>query len=227
MKIKSVQALQIFDSRGNPTVEAVVTLENGACGRGLVPAGASTGHHEAHELRDGDPRRFGGRSVLRAVGHVNDEIARAITGHDAFDQAGLDAARGALDGTANKSRLGANALLSVSMAVARAAAAARGLPLYAMLGGGEGTLLPLPEVQIFGGGRHAHGRIDVHDFMIIPLTARTYGAALEVAFNVYHASGDVMRDRGLLAGVADEGGYWPMFSRNEDVFDALLRAIER
>ena len=225
MKIKSVQALQIFDSRGNPTVEAVVALENGIHGRGLVPAGASTGHHEAHELRDGDPHRFRGRSVLRAVGHVNDEIARAITGRDAFDQAGLDAALAALDGTANKARLGANALLSVSMAVAQAAAAARGLPLYAVLG--EGTLLPLPEIQIFGGGRHAHGRIDIQDFMIIPLTARSYEEALEVAFNVYHAGADVMRDRGLLAGVADEGGYWPMFSRNEDAFDALLRAIER
>lgn len=225
MKIQSVHALQIFDSRGHPTVEAIVELENGVRGRGLVPSGASTGSHEALELRDGDPTRFRGKSVFRAVAHVNGEIARAVVGRDVFDQAGIDDLLVRLDGTTDKSRLGANALLGVSMATAQAAAAARAVPLYESLGGGAGTLLPLPEVQIFGGGKHAHGRIDIQDFMVMALQARTYEEALEVTFNVYHAAADVMRGRGGLAGVADEGGYWPNFDRNEDVFEALLAAI--
>ena len=225
MKIKSVSALQIFDSRGNPTVEALVELENGAAGSGLVPSGASTGRHEALELRDGDSKRYGGKSVFTAVDYVNGEIARAVRGRDACDQAGLDEALIALDGTPDKSRLGANAILAVSMAAARAAAAARGLPLYASLG--EGTLLPLPEIQIFGGGRHADGRIDLQDFMIIALRAKSYEETLEIASNVFHAAAGVLKRRGLLAGVADEGGYWPLFDRNEDVFGALLESIER
>lgn len=227
MKIRSVHAHQVFDSRGNPTVEAIVELENGATGRGLVPSGASTGRHEALELRDGDPQRFLGRSVFRAVGHVTGEIARAVTGLDASDQAQLDARLIELDGTPNKNRLGANAILSVSMATAQAAAAARHQPLFKWLGQGQGTLLPLPEIQIFGGGKHAAGRIDVQDFMIMALTARTYAETLEVAFNVYHAAGEVMRRRGLLAGVADEGGYWPLFDSNEQVFETMLEAIEK
>ncbi len=227
MKIASVHALQIFDSRGHPTVEVGVTLTNGVCGRGLVPSGASTGRHEAHELRDGNQSRFRGKSVFRAIGHVEGEIARVVVGRDVFDQTGLDEALIALDGTPSKSRLGANAILGTSMAVAQAAANARGVPLFESLGGGQGTLLPLPEIQIFGGGRHAQGRIDIQDFMVIALTARTYEEALEVTFNVFHTAADVMRERGLLAGVADEGGYWPLFDRNEDVFDALLTAIER
>lgn len=227
MKIRSVEAFQIFDSRGNPTVEAVVTLESGAQGRGLVPSGASTGRHEALELRDGDARRYRGRSVFQAVGNVNGEIARAVVGRDPLDQERLDSRLIELDGTPSKSRLGANAILSVSMAAAQAAAAARGLPLFASLAGGAGTLLPLPEIQIFGGGKHAQGRIDVQDYMVVALGARDYGEALEMTFNVYHAAADVMRERGLLAGVADEGGYWPLFERNEDVLDALLRSIER
>lgn len=227
MKISSVEAFQIFDSRGNPTIEAVVTLENGASGRGLVPSGASTGHHEALELRDGDPGRFRGRSVLRAISNVNREIADVVKGRYALDQEAIDSVLIELDGTPSKARLGANAILSVSMAVAGAAAATRGLPLFASLAGGNGTLLPLPEIQVFGGGKHAHGRIDIQDFMIVALGATTYAQALEMTFNVYHAAAEVMRDRGLLAGVADEGGYWPAFDRNEDVFDALLRSIER
>jgi len=227
VKIRSVEAFQIFDSRGNPTVEAVVTLESGAQGRGLVPSGASTGRHEALELRDGDARRYRGRSVFQAVGNVNGEIARAVVGRDPLDQERLDSRLIELDGTPSKSRLGANAILSVSMAAAQAAAAARGLPLFASLAGGAGTLLPLPEIQIFGGGKHAQGRIDVQDYMVVALGARDYGEALEMTFNVYHAAADVMRERGLLAGVADEGGYWPLFERNEDVLDALLRSIER
>ncbi|MCB1236069.1 MAG: phosphopyruvate hydratase [Verrucomicrobiae bacterium] len=226
MKIASLDALQIFDSRGNPTVEVLVTLEDGSAGRGLVPSGASTGRHEALELRDGDPERFRGKSVLRAVAHARGEIADALAGWDVFDQAGIDARLIELDGTPDKSRLGANAILGSSMAVANAAAAARGVPLFESLGGGEGTLLPLPEIQIFGGGKHAQGRIDIQDFMIVALAAQSYEETLEVTHNVFHAAAEVMRGRGKLAGVADEGGYWPLFDRNEEVFDALLAAIE-
>ena len=227
MKIKSVGAFQIFDSRGNPTVEAVVELENGVVGHGLVPSGASTGHHEALELRDGDSKKYRGKSVFRAIENVNTEIADAVVGRDVFDQEGLDAALIALDGTPGKSRLGANAILGVSMAAAQAAAAARRVPLFIHLGQGTGTLLPLPEVQILGGGKHAHGRIDVQDFMIVPLCARTYAETLEVVSGVFHAAADVLKERGQLAGVADEGGYWPLFARNEDAFAILLAAIER
>ena len=202
-------------------------LEDRTTGRGLVPSGASTGRHEALELRDGDPRRFLGKSVFRAIEHGEGEIARAVAGLDVSDQDNLDCAASiALDGTPNKSRLGANAILGVSMAAAQAAAAARREPLFVWLGKGQGRLLPLPEIQIFGGGKHAHGRIDVQDFMIMALSARSYAETLEVAFNVYHAAGEAMRRRGLLAGVADEGGYWPMFESNEQVFDLLIEAIE-
>jgi enolase len=227
MKIRSVNAHQVFDSRGNPTVEAIVELKDGTIGRGLVPSGASTGRHEALELRDGDPRRFLGKSVFRAIEHVEGEIARAVAGLDVFDQGNLDSRLIGLDGTPDKSRLGANAILSVSMAAAQAAAAARREPLFAWLGKGQGSLLPLPEIQIFGGGKHAHGRIDIQDFMIMALSARTYAETLEVSFNVYHAAGEAMRRRGLLAGVADEGGYWPLFDSNEQVFDLMIEAIEK
>ncbi len=225
MKITSLDALQIFDSRGHPTVEVIATLEDGSTGHGLVPSGASTGHHEALELRDGDQARFRGRSVFKAIAHVKGEIAREIVGRDGFDQQRIDDALIALDGTPGKSRLGANAILGTSMAVAQAAAQAKRVPLFQSLG--EGTLLPLPEIQIFGGGKHAQGRIDIQDFMIMALTARSFEETLEVTANVFHAAADIMRQRGTLAGVADEGGYWPVFDRNEDVFDALLAAIER
>jgi enolase len=226
MKVTSISAFQIFDSRGFPTVEAVIELENGVRGTGLVPSGASTGRHEALELRDNDLARFRGRSVFRAIDHINGQIARAIVGRDVFDQTALDEALIALDGTPDKSRLGANAILAVSLAAAKAAATGRGIPLFASLGDGQGTLLPLPQIQIFGGGRHAHGRIDIQDFMIIALRAQTYGEALETTFNVFHAAAKILASRGLLAGVADEGGYWPLFDRNEAVFGALLEAIE-
>jgi enolase len=225
-RITAVDALQIYDSRGRPTVEAVVTLADGSRGRGLVPAGASTGSHEAKELRDGDPRRAGGRSVLKAIANVRGEIARAVVGRDVFDQAGLDAALVALDGTPDKSRLGANAILAVSMAAAQAAAAKRRLPLFASLGGGEGTLLPLPQIQIFGGGKHAAGRIDVQDFMIIATGAKSYAETLEMTEAVYRAAGKLLEQQGRLAGVADEGGYWPVFDTNEAVFTTLLEAIQ-
>jgi enolase len=223
--LSGLRALQIFDSRGNPTIEAEVTLSGGARGRGLVPSGASTGHHEALERRDGDPRRFRGRSVHHAIQHIEGEIARTVIGRDALDQSGVDAALIALDGTPNKSRLGANALLAVSLAVAAAAAAARGQPLFVHLGEGRGDLLPLPEIQIFGGGKHAGGRIDVQDFMVMAIGARSYPEALEMTFNVYQAAGDLLRRRGRLAGVADEGGFWPEFDSNEDALATLVEAI--
>lgn len=227
MKIASVSAYQIFDSRGNPTVEAEVVLENGMSGRGAAPSGASKGRFEALELRDGDAGCFRGKSVLQAVANVDGEIARALAGRDVTDQAGVDRALIGLDGTENKSRLGANAVLSVSMAVARAAAAARGVPLHASLCGGEGTLLPLPEIQIIGGGAHANWRTDVQDFLIIATGARSYAETLEITHNVYHAAGDILKESGKFYGVADEGGYWPEFRTNEEVLEFLVAAIGR
>lgn len=224
--ITGLRALQVFDSRGNPTIEAEVMLSGGVRGSGLVPSGASTGHHEALELRDGDPRRFRGRSVQGAIRHVEGEIATAVIGRDALDQASVDAALIALDGTPNKSRLGANAILATSLAVAAAAAKARRQPLFVHLGEGRGDLLPLPEIQIFGGGKHAGGRIDVQDFMVMAIGAQSYPEALEMTFNVYQSAGDLLRRRGRLAGVADEGGFWPEFNSNEDALTALVEAIE-
>jgi len=225
MKIRDIDAFQIFDSRGNPTVEAVVTLDSGVRGQGLVPSGASTGRSEALELRDGDSARFRGRSVFRAIENIRREIAATLVGWDVTDQAALDRRLIELDGTSNKSRLGANAILGVSMAAARAAAAAQGRTLVDYLG--NGALLPLPEIQLFGGGRHANGRVDVQDFMIAATGATTCEQALEMTFNVFHTAGDLLRERGLLAGVADEGGYWPAFDRNEAVFEAMIEAIVR
>lgn len=225
MKIKTVSAFQIYDSRGNPTIEAEVTLDNGATGRGLVPSGASTGQFEALELRDGDPVRFRGKSVFRAIENIRREIAPSVIGCDAFDQRGLDEALIALDGTPDKRRLGANAILGVSMAAADAAAAGQGIPLFRSLG--SGTLLPLPEIQIFGGGAHANWRTDVQDFLLIATGANSYEESLEITFNVFHAAGDLMKERGTYYGVADEGGYWPDFHTNEEIFETFLRAIER
>jgi enolase len=227
MKIRNIDAFQIFDSRGNPTVEAVVTLDSGVRGHGLVPSGASTGRSEALELRDGDPDRFRGRSVFHAVENIRQKIAAALIGWDVTEQAALDRRLIELDGTPNKSRLGANAVLGVSMAAAGAAAAAQGKSLFDYLGNGTGTLLPFPEIQLFGGGRHANGRVDVQDFMIVATGATSYEQTLEMTFNVFHAAGDLLRERGLLAGVADEGGYWPVFDRNEAVFETLIEAIVR
>ena len=223
MKIVGVSAFPIFDSRGVPTLEAEVTLENGTRGHGLVPSGASTGQFEAVELRDGDATRWRGKSVHRAIENVDREIAPAIIGHDSRDQAGIDQRMIELDGTANKSRLGANAILGVSMAVADAAAKAVGVPLFEYLGGGNGVLLPLPEIQMIGGGAHANWRTDVQDFLLIATGARSYDEALEISHNVYHAAGDLLKRQGKYHGVADEGGYWPEFESHEAVFEFLLR----
>lgn len=227
MKIDSISAYQIFDSRGNPTVEAVVTLENGTSGFGLVPSGASTGQYEALELRDHDPKRFGGKSVFRAIDNITREIAPTLHGADVFDQEGIDRAMIELDGTPNKWRLGANAILGVSMGAANAAAKAKAIPLFEYLGQGEGTLLPLPEIQIIGGGAHAEWRTDVQDFLVIATGARDYAETLEITHNVYHAAGAIMAERGKRFGLADEGGYWPEFESNEEVFEVLMQAIKR
>jgi enolase len=223
MKIRSVDAYQVFDSRGNPTVEAEIILEGGVRGRGTVPSGASTGQFEALELRDQDAKRFRGKSVLKAIANIQREIAPALAGWDVSDQKSLDHGLIEIDGTPAKSRLGANAILAVSMAAADAAARAQGRPLYQSLG--NGTLLPLPEIQIVGGGAHAAWRTDVQDFLIVPTGAGSFQEAMEIAFNVYRAAGDLLAKRGLLRGVADEGGYWPEFPSNEAVLGFLVEAI--
>jgi enolase len=226
LKIDSISAWQVFDSRGNPTIEAEVTLTNGVRGRGMAPSGASTGQFEAVELRDRDPKKFGGKSVFKAIANVRDTISPALRGRDVLDQSGLDEAMIALDGTENKGRLGANAILSVSMAAANAAANARGEPLFVHLGGGHGNLLPLPEIQIIGGGAHANWRMDVQDFLLIATGASSYDEVMEMTHNIYHAAGDILRRRGKYFGVADEGGYWPEFKTNEEPLQLIVEAIQ-
>lgn len=227
MKIASIDAFQIYDSRGIPTIEVEVQLADGSLGHGLVPSGASTGQFEALELRDGEKSYLRGKSVLIAIENVRHKLAPALLGMDAFDQGSLDRRMIELDGTANKSRLGANAILGVSMAAAWAAATSRRQPLYSCLGGGDGTLLPLPEIQIFGGGAHADWRTDIQDFLVIATGAKTYKETLEMTSNTYHAAGDILKERGKIYGLADEGGYWPEFSTNEEVLEVLIAAIEK
>jgi len=224
--IAFVHARRVWDSRGRPTVEADVLLEGGGVGRAIAPAGASTGSQEAVDLRDGGPS-FGGYDVTKAVRNVNEVIGKAVVGMDAADQEALDERLMELDGTRNKSRLGANALLSVSMATAHAAAATAGQPLFTYLGGSEATLIPLPQIQIFGGGAHAGRRVDIQDFMIMCPAAANFAQALDWTAEVYRSAGNLMEEAGQLAGVADEGGWWPGFSSNEQALDMLVRAIER
>ncbi|MEX0769941.1 MAG: phosphopyruvate hydratase [Balneolaceae bacterium] len=227
MKIKHVDAYQVFDSRGNPTLEAEVELENGIKGRAIVPSGASTGRTEALELRDGDPSLFGGQSVFQAIRNVREKIAPALSGKDVRNQSHLDARMIDLDGTTDKSNLGANAILGASMAIARASAHAQKLPLFQSLTEKGGHLLPLPEIQIIGGGAHSNGRIDIQDFMILCTGAAGYGECLEMTYNVYRQCGLLLKKKGKLAGVADEGGYWPEFDSNEEVFQILMESIEQ
>jgi enolase len=226
MKIQSVDAYQIFDSRGDPTVECVVTGESGLTGVGRVPSGASTGQYEALELRDEDPLRFGGRSVTNAIEHIRGEMADAILGKDVRNQEAIDGRLIELDGSPNKSRLGANAILAVSMAVADAASKASGKALYEHLGNGRGSLLPLPEIQIIGGGAHAHWRVDIQDFLLVVLNAVSYEETLKVTYDVYRKAGELLLQQGRAAGVADEGGYWPLFESNNAVLDFLVDAID-
>ncbi|WP_260582941.1 phosphopyruvate hydratase [Sphingopyxis sp. PET50] len=223
--IASVTGRQLWDSRGRPTVEAEVTLASGAIGRAIAPAGASRGAHEAIDLRDGGTA-FGGYGVARAVAGIGAEIAPAIIGMDSHDQAAVDAALCALDNTPNKARLGANAVVAVSMAVLHAAAADARLPLWRYLAGDAKVRIPLPEIQIFGGGAHAGRRTDVQDFMIMCPNAGSFRRALEITDDVYRAAGRLMEAKGPLSGVADEGGWWPNFASNEDALDTLTKAIE-
>ncbi len=224
--IQSIHGRRVWDSRGRPTVEAEVTLKDGAKGRAIAPAGASKGTREALELRDGgDP--FGGLDVLQAVGHINGEIAKALIGTDAENQFALDHTLIALDGTENKTRLGANATLAVSMAAAHAMAQASGLALYRYLGQGKVGRLPMPQIQIFGGGAHAGRRVDVQDFMVVCPGASSFAQALEWTAEVYRHAGLLMAQCGSLFGVADEGGWWPDFSSNEQALEMLVLSIER
>ena len=224
--IKSIFGRRVWDSRGRPTVEAEVILNDGSLGRAIAPAGASKGSREALELRDGGAR-FGGLDVMQAIEHVNGEISTALVGTQADNQSVLDQALIDLDGTLNKSRLDANATLAVSMAAAHAMAAASGMPLYRYLGNGKIGRLPMPQIQIFGGGAHAGRRVDVQDFMVVCTGATNFAQALEWTAEVYRHAGLLMAQRGSLFGVADEGGWWPDFSSNEQALEMLILAIER
>jgi len=224
--IAAVRARRVWDSRGRPTLEAEVALAGGMLGRAIAPAGASRGTHEAIDLRDGG-NRFGGLDVTAAIANVAGPIARALVGLDAADQAKADAALSAEDGTPNKARLGGNATVAVSLAVAHAAAGAHAMPLWRYLAGDAPVSLPLPEIQIFGGGAHAGRRIDIQDLMIVPLAATSFADALATTAEVYRTAGALMGEAGNLLGVADEGGHWPAFATNEEALATLTRAIER
>jgi enolase len=226
--IRKVQAREILDSRGNPTVEVEVFLSDGSFARAAVPSGASTGVYEALELRDGDKGRYLGKGVLKAVAHVNSEIAEVVRDLDALDQAGVDRAMLALDGTEYKSRLGANAVLGVSMAVARAAAASAGMPLYRYLGGSSANLLPVPMFNILNGGVHANWQsTDLQEFMIAPVGAPNFREALRWGAETYHALKGVLKSGGFTTGVGDEGGFAPAFKKNADAVETILKAIEQ
>ena len=225
--IVSVHAREVLDSRGNPTLEAEVSLESGATGRMSVPSGASTGTHEAVELRDGDTSRYGGKGVLDAVRHVNTVIAEALIGEDAGDQEHLDALLLELDGTDNKERLGANALLGVSGACARAAADAHGLPLWCYLGGTAARTLPVPMMNIINGGAHADNSVDFQEFMIVPRGAPCFAAGLRMGAEVFHALRGVLKAKGLNTNVGDEGGFAPDLGSNEEAITVILSAIEK
>jgi enolase len=225
-EIVYVHGRRVWDSRGRPTVEAEVMLAGGAVGRAIAPAGASTGSGEALDKRDGGAA-FGGYDVTQAVAAIEGEIAEEILGRDARDQAGLDRAMIALDGTPAKSRLGGNAILAVSMANAHAVAGEAGRPLYRHLGGDGADLLPLPQIQIFGGGAHAGRRVDIQDFLVVCPAAKSFAQALDWTAEVYRHAGLLMKEAGLLQGVADEGGWWPAFTNNEQALEMLVRAIER
>jgi enolase len=224
--IEGVLAREILDSRGNPTVEVEVLLSGGATGRAGVPSGASTGEREALELRDGDPKRYGGKGVRKAVAHVNGEIAAEILGADARDQALLDRILVELDGTANKGRLGANAILGVSLAVARAAAEASGLPLYRYFGGADARTLPVPMMNVINGGVHADNRLDPQEFMVCPVGFERFSEALRAGVEVFHALKAKLKKKGLSTAVGDEGGFAPDISSSREALDLLVDAIE-
>ena len=226
-EIARVHARQLLDSRGNPTVEVDVTLSSGALGRAIVPSGASTGEHEAVELRDGNPAVYLGKGVLEAVGNVNGEIADAIAGLDADDQPALDGVLIELDGTPTKSRLGANAILGCSLASAKAAAADAGEPLYRWLGGPAANTLPVPMLNVINGGVHAQNRIDLQEFMVVPAGAESFSEALRIGAEVFHALRAVLHELGLATGVGDEGGFAPDLESTERAIETILEAAER
>ncbi len=226
-QIEQIHAREILDSRGNPTVEADVVLSGGARGRAAVPSGASTGEHEAVELRDGDAGRYGGKGVQQAVANCNDAIARELKGMDALDQTAVDRKLLALDGTPNKSNLGANALLAVSMATARAAANFRGLPLYRYLGGDEARTLPVPMMNIVNGGAHADNNVDFQEFMIVPVGAGKFSEALRMGAEIFHTLKSVLKKKGYATSVGDEGGFAPNLKSNEEAIETILEAISQ
>ncbi len=225
--ITNIQARQILDSRGNPTIEVDVYLEDGTLGRASVPSGASTGANEAVELRDGDKKVYGGKGVLKAVENVNDKLAPELIDLDATEQAAIDALMIHLDGTDNKAKLGANAILGVSLAVAKAAARAVGLPLYRYIGGTSAHQLPVPMMNIMNGGKHADSNVDMQEFMAMPVGAESFSEALAMGTDVYHALKGVLKARGLSTSVGDEGGFAPNLPSNEDAIRVILEAIEK
>src|SRR3984893_14745372 len=224
--IEAIHGREILDSRGNPTIEVEVLLSGGASGRAGVPSGASTGTREALELRDGDKKRYGGKGVLKAVSHVNGEIADELSGADARDQALIDRILIELDGTPNKGRLGANATLGVSLAVARAAAEASGVPLYRYLGGAGATTLPVPLMNVINGGAHADNRLDPQEFMVCPVGFVSFAEALRAGVEVFHALKTILKKKGLSTGVGDEGGFAPDIGSSREAIELLLSAIE-
>ncbi len=225
--IRSVRALQILDSRGNPTVEVEIGLESGAVGRAAVPSGASTGQFEAVELRDGDKNVFGGKGVLRAVEHVGGEIAFALAGRDPGDQRAIDELLVHLDGTDNKGRLGANAILGCSLATAKAAAADAGVPLYRWIGGQDAHVLPVPMMNVVNGGAHAQNTLDLQEFMVVPAGAESFTEALEIGAETFHALRNLLHERGLATAVGDEGGFAPDLGSSEEAIEVVLEAAER
>lgn len=224
--IAEIRGRQILDSRGNPTVEVDVITESGSIGRAAVPSGASTGAHEAVELRDGDKKKYLGKGVLKAVKNVNDIIAKELRGHYSLDQNGIDQALIDLDGTENKSKLGANAMLAVSMAVAKAAASESGMPLYRYIGGVNANTLPIPLMNILNGGAHADNSIDFQEFMIMPVKANTFSDALRMGVEVFHHLKNVLKSKGYSTNVGDEGGFAPEIKSNEEAIETVLKAIE-
>ena len=223
--IEAIYGREVLDSRGNPTVEVEVTLLDGSRGRAIVPSGASTGAHEAVEKRDGDLNRYLGKGVLKAVSAVNDEIGDTLIGWDATDQVGIDEVMIELDGTANKGRLGANAILGVSLAVARAAAGSVGLPLYRYLGGVSARTLPVPMMNIMNGGKHAAGSTDLQEFMIMPVGASSFAEATRWSVEIYHHLKKVLAKKGFSTTVGDEGGFAPKLSANKEALDLIIQAI--
>ena len=224
--IDTIMAREVLDSRGNPTVEAEVLLEGGAIGRSIVPSGASTGAHEAHELRDGG-NRYKGKGVIKAVGHIEENIAPALCGLSSLDQATVDSVMKQLDDTENKSNLGANSILAVSMATARAAANGLGLPLYRYLGGPMSSLLPVPLMNVINGGAHAANNLDFQEFMLVPHGAESFREALRMGAEVFHTLKDLLSQRGLSTAVGDEGGFAPNLESNKAAGDLLIESIEK